>query len=129
MKKFLLKKRSILAILSGILICFLLFFLVKPLCLGLIFGVIAASMIAEVASPKEGAVIGAFVPIPYAIYATLIGLPQIFQQSNIDLPSLITGSIIGELFSILLMALVGAVIGLIVGKFYEMRRKGNATIF
>ena len=125
MKRILSQKRSILAILAGMLICFLFSVVIKPACFGLFFGIIAACAIAGVSSPKEGAVIGVFVPIPLGIYVMLPGPAYVFRKPNVDLPSVM----IGELFSVLFMALVGATIGLIVGKLYEMRRQGKSIIF
>ncbi len=129
MKRFLFKKRSIIGVLAGILISLLLTMLFSSAGTGLLLGLVAALMIADVATPKEGAIIGALVPIPAAIYA-FIYLSQLnFQQSNVDWPAKLLYSILGLAMSILLMALVGVVIGLGIGKFFEMRRKGHTIFF
>jgi len=102
----------------------------KPTCLGLLFGVIIASVVADVSSPKEGAVLGALIPIPLIIFTIIPAIININQASKVgSIFLLILVDILGSIIAFGLVSAVGALIGLGIGKFLQSRKKGNSTIF
>jgi hypothetical protein len=102
----------------------------KLTCQGPLFGVIIASVVANVSSPKEGAILGALIPIPLYIYSIIPAISNVNQASKVSsIFLLILAEILGSLLALGLVSAVGALIGLGIGKFLQSRKKGNSTIF
>jgi len=117
-------KRTILAILAGALIGIALILFVRLVCWGQILGVAVAAYLANVSSPREGAVVGAIVLVPVAMVGVF---PTIAHQTELDELS-IPLFLLSIFFASLFAGAVGAVYGLVLGKLFEKRKKGESII-
>jgi hypothetical protein len=130
MRQFLKQKRSVYGLLLGILVCLLMVLFLKPTCLGPLFGIIIASTVADVSSPREGAVLGGFIPLPACIYAVYPTIKQSIELSTIsNIYLLIIEVVLSSLLGLSFVIALGALIGLGMGKFLQSRKQGKATFF
>jgi hypothetical protein len=117
-------KQFIFALLAGIAIGLLASIFLKPMCWGVIAGVIVAAYFAKVSSPKDGAIVGAIVLVPISAYAfTLAAI-----QSNASEKLGALGSVLVFFLTVILASGIGALFGLVVGKLFQVT-KGKGIIF
>lgn len=117
-------KQFILAMLSGIVVGVLASIFLKPMCWGVIAGVVVAAYFSKVSSPKDGAIVGAIVLVPISMYVfTLAAI-----QSNASEKLGTLGSILVFFFMIIFSSGIGALFGLAIGKLFQAT-KGKGIIF
>ena len=107
-------KRTIFSILAGIIVGVLICIFLTPTFWASLVGVFVAAYFAKVASPKEGAIIGAIVVV-------LIGRIYTFLEFHAfaKTPISIAGAVVG----LLLIAGAGALNGLIIGKLFQITKE------
>ncbi len=112
-------KRSIFSILIGVLFCSFLYLVIQPPGWGPIIGVFVAASLANVSSPKEGAIIGAIVLAAIGGVAAIRGS---FQTHIVDELGIL-GTVLVSFISAIFVAIIGAVYGLIIGKLFQFIKK------
>ncbi len=119
-------KRSIIAVLSGVCVCLFLTSVARPTCFGFILGILVATSIAHVSSPKEGALLGSLVPVPAGILATWPALKEAIQKAQSPGGWILL--ILSEMIVILFFLGLGGILGYICGKVLASLSK-KETIF
>jgi hypothetical protein len=117
-------KRSIFSILTGIIVGALVSTFIRPTCWGPLIAVLAATYVANVSTPKEGARIGAIVLLPIGVYWYL-QMPSLFTATN---STGMLGNLLGLVLGLLLISGVGALYGLILGKLLQLRKNKGIII-
>jgi hypothetical protein len=115
-------KPFLLAALAGIVVSFIIFAILGVPCIAPILGITVASYVAKVVTPKDGAMMGAIVPIPLWVYF----IYQIAQASlpGLSRPDPYTIFVIGSLL-IFLLSTLGSFYGLIIGGIFRATRGNN----
>jgi hypothetical protein len=120
-------KRSTVAILSGLIVCFLFAYFTRITWFAPILGVLITVNIAKAFTPKEGALLGALVPVPSGIFATLPVFIYNYQQAQNTRGAL--GLIFAGVIGIMLLMLMGAFYGFVLGKLIQFFRKKETILF
>ena len=120
MKMIITLRRYTLSILAGVLISVLISFFLKTICWEPFISVFVAVYLAKVATPKEGALIGAIVFLPVGIVFALL------QPADLAAGIAETFANFLVLFlTILIVSGVGAVYGLILGTLLKFTKKNR----
>jgi hypothetical protein len=111
-------KQFIFALLVGITAGLLITVFYGQIGWGAIIGAIAAARLANVSTPKEGAVVGAITILTIEIYATILAAIQTNGLNNHGLFATLT------LFFISLLKItgIGALYGLVIGKLFQFTK-------
>ena len=117
-------KQFIFSMLAGMIVGLLVSIFLKPTCWGAATGVFVAAYLAKVSSPKEGALVGAIVLVPIAVY----GMIQAAFQTNVIDEIGMFATILVFLLVVVLISGIGALYGLIIGKLFQVT-KGKKLIF
>ncbi len=104
-------RRFIIAILVGMLGGLAITIYLQPACVGAVIGVIVSAYLAKVASPKDGAIVGAITLVPIGTYLGLWAILQVKAAQGIGLP----GAIFNFLLTLILASAIGALYGLVIG--------------
>ena len=111
-------KQFFFSILAGMFVGLLVSIFLKPTCWGAVTGVFVAAYMAKVSSPKEGAIVGAIVLVPIAIYGTI---QAAFQTNVVDEMGIFT-TILVFLLVVVLISGIGALYGLVIGKLFQLTK-------
>jgi hypothetical protein len=111
-------KQFLFSILAGMIVGLLVSIFLTPTCWGAVIGVFVAAYMAKVSSPKEGAIVGAIVLVPIAIYGTI---QTAFQTNVVDEIGIFT-TILVFLLVVVLISGIDALYGLVIGKLFQLTK-------
>ena len=111
-------KQFIFSILAGMIVGLLVSIFLKPTCWGAVTGVFVGAYLAKVSSPKEGALVGAIVLVPIAVY----GMIQPAFQTNVIDEIGMFATILVFLLVVVLISGIGALYGLVIGKLFQVTK-------
>ena len=111
--------KFLVSLLVGMLVGLSITVFVKPTCLGPFIGVVLSAYMAKVASPRDGAIVGAIVLIPIGIYGFLLTALQLRSLEVLGILGIIPVLFIG----VLLISGLGALFGLVVGKLFQITKE------
>ena len=117
-------ERSTFALLVGMTVGVLASIFMTPTWWGPILGVFAGATLAEVTSPKDGAIVGAIALIPIGIYITIQTAIQINALQSLGILATIPFFCI----AIMVLTFLGALYGLAIGKLFQITKDKKLMI-